>query len=410
MKTWIDIPQDSDFSIHNIPFGIASHGGRPFVASRIGDDVINLKEIARTGFFSGLVDDVSVFDQPVLNPFIGLGKMITNQVRLRLLETLTDDHSPIRNSDKIFIAADEVTMHLPVSIGDYTDFYSSIEHASNVGSMFRDPANALLPNWRHLPVGYHGRSSSIMLSGMPVRRPYGQTKAKDAENPVFGPTKRLDFELEIGFIIGKETAIGESISTATAEDYIFGLVMFNDWSARDIQQWEYVPLGPFLAKNFASSISPWIVTMEALHPFRCEGPRQVPPVLPYLECHGHRNFDVQLQVAITPEDNMETIVSHSNFKYMYWNMCQQLAHHTSNGCNVRVGDLMASGTISGPNAGSFGSMLELSWNGANPVMLTDGLRRTFIEDGDTVTMRGWAEKNGLRVGFGSLHNKVLPAV
>jgi fumarylacetoacetase len=410
MKTWIDIPQDSDFSIHNIPFGIASNGGKPFVASRLGDHVINLNEVAKTGFFKGMVDDLSVFDQPVLNPFIALGKDVTTKVRLRLLETLTEDHSPLRKSENMLIKADRVKMHLPVAIGDYTDFYSSIEHATNVGTMFRDPANALLPNWRHLPVGYHGRSSSIIVSGTPVKRPNGQTKPKDADNPVFGPSKRLDFELEIGFIIGKETQIGESIPTAQAEDYIFGLTLFNDWSARDIQQWEYVPLGPFLGKNFASSMSPWIITIEALHPFRCEGPMQVPPALPYLECHGLRNFDIHLQVAITPEDNVETVVSHSNFKYMYWNMCQQLAHHTSNGCNVRVGDLMASGTISGPNAGSFGSMLELSWNGANPVLLSDGLKRSFIEDGDTVTLRGWAEKDGLRVGFGALSNTILPAV
>jgi fumarylacetoacetase len=410
MKTWLDIPVDSDFSIHNIPFGIASDGGKPFVASRLGDHVINLNEVARTGFFKGMVDDLSVFDQPVLNPFIALGKSVTNKVRLKLLETLTDDQSPLRKSENIVIPADRVKMHLPVTIGDYTDFYSSIEHATNVGMMFRDPANALLPNWRHLPVGYHGRSSSITVSGTPVRRPKGQTKLKDAENPEFGPTKKLDFELELGFVIGKETSIGESIATTNAEDYIFGLALFNDWSARDIQNWEYVPLGPFLAKNFASSLSPWIVTLEALAPYRCEGPRQVPPVLPYLEYRGLRNFDIHLEVAIIPEDKMGTTVSNSNFKYMYWNMCQQLAHHTSNGCNVRVGDLMASGTISGPNAGSYGSMLELSWNGANPVLLDDGLKRTFIEDGDTVTLRGWAEREGLRIGFGSLTNQVLPAV
>ena len=409
MKTWINVPENSDFSIHNIPFGIASVGGNPFVASRLGDHVINLNAVAETGFFKGIVVDNSVFDQPLLNPFIALGKKITNAVRLRLLETLTEEQSPIRKVDNVFIPVDRVKMHLPVAIGDYTDFYSSIEHATNVGMMFRDPANALLPNWRHLPVGYHGRSSSISVSGTPVRRPKGQAKPKDADNPVFGPSKRLDFELEIGFVIGKETQIGESIPTSQAEDYIFGLTLFNDWSARDIQNWEYVPLGPFLGKNFASSMSPWIVTLEALLPFRCEGPVQMPPVLPYLEYHGLRNFDIQLEVSITPTDQVETVVTHSNFKHLYWNMAQQLAHHTSNGCNVRIGDLMASGTISGPNAGSFGSMLELSWNGAHPVLLADGLNRTFIEDGDTVTLRGWAEKEGLRVGFGILSNTILPA-
>jgi len=409
MKTWISIPENSDFSIHNIPFGIASNGGKPFVASRLGDQVINLKAVADTGFFRGIVDDISVFDQPVLNPFIALGKSVTNQVRLRLLETLTEEQSPLKKEGNIVIPISQVQMHLPIAIGDYTDFYSSIEHATNVGTMFRDPANALLPNWRHLPVGYHGRSSSITVSGTPVRRPKGQMKPKDADAPVFGPTKRLDFELEMGFIIGKETQIGDSIATSQAEDYIFGLALFNDWSARDIQNWEYVPLGPFLGKNFASSMSPWIVTLEALFPFRCEGPMQMPPVLPYLEYHGLKNFDIQLEVGLVTKDNMETIVSHSNFKHLYWNMCQQLAHHTCNGCNVRVGDLMASGTISGPNSGSFGSMLELSWNGANPVMLDNGEKRAFIEDGDTIRMRGWAEKDGMRVGFGLLSNEVIAA-
>jgi fumarylacetoacetase len=409
MNSWLDIADDSDFSLHNIPFGICNAGGAPFVATRVGDHVINLFAWHQAGAFSGLVEDANVFNQSVLNPFIALGKETTMNVRQQIQSLLTDNNAGVRHVQGAVHPIASVQVHLPVAIGDYTDFYSSMEHATNVGMMFRDPANALLPNWKHLPVGYHGRSSSIVISGTPVKRPHGQTKAADDENPKFGPTKRLDFELEIGFIIGKETQIGDTISVDDAEDHIFGLVLFNDWSARDIQQWEYVPLGPFLAKNFASAMSGWVVTLEALDHFRTEGPVQFPPVLPYLEYHGLRNYDIQLQVAITPADNVETIVSHSNFKYMYWNMCQQLAHHTSNGCNVRVGDLMASGTISGPNAGSFGSMLELSWGGKNPVMLEDGLRRTFIEDGDTVTLRGWAEHQGVRVGFGEVVNKVLPA-
>ena len=409
MNSWLTIPSDSDFSLHNIPFGICNAGGSPFVATRVGDHVINLAAWQQAGAFSGIVEDASVFNHPVLNPFIGLGKETTMNVRQQIQSLLTDDNASVRNVQGAIHPIATVEVHLPVAIGDYTDFYSSMEHATNVGMMFRDPANALLPNWKHLPVGYHGRSSSIVVSGTPVKRPNGQTKAADDENPKFGPTKRLDFELEIGFIIGKETQVGDTIRVDEAEDYIFGLVLFNDWSARDIQQWEYVPLGPFLAKNFASSMSPWVVTLEALDQFSREGPVQFPPVLPYLEHHGLRNYDIHLQVAITPADNVETIVSHSNFKYMYWSMCQQLGHHTSNGCNVRVGDLMASGTISGPNAGSFGSMLELSWGGKNPVMLEDGLRRTFIEDGDTVTLRGWAEHQGVRVGFGEVVNKVLPA-
>jgi fumarylacetoacetase len=405
----IEIPTNSDFSIHNIPFGICSNGGNPFVATRVGDHVINLFAWQQVGAFQGIVDDMTIFDQSTLNPFIRLGKAVTSQVREKIQTLLADESALVHQSFGAVIPVRDVIVHMPVAIGDYTDFYSSMEHATNVGMMFRDPANALLPNWKHLPVGYHGRSSSIVVSGTPVKRPKGQTKAADEDNPRFGPTKRLDFELEIGFIIGKETAMGDTISVEDAEDYIFGLVLFNDWSARDIQAWEYVPLGPFLAKNFASAMSPWVVTLEALEHFRCEGPAQFPPVLPYLEYSGLKNYDIELQVAITPDDNVETVVTHSNFKYMYWNMCQQLAHQTSNGCNVRVGDLMASGTISGPNAGSFGSMLELSWGGKNPVMMTDGLKRTFIEDGDTVTMRGWAEHQGVRVGFGEVVNKVLPA-
>jgi fumarylacetoacetase len=295
-------------------------------------------------------------------------------------------------------------------VGDYTDFYSSMEHATNVGKMFRDPANALLPNWKHLPVGYHGRASSIFVSGTPFHRPKGQSKAPDAELPTFGPTKLLDFELEMAFVIGKENKLGESIPTDKAEEFIFGLVLFNDWSARDIQAWEYVPLGPFLAKNFFSSVSPWIVTLEALEPFRTQGPIQDPKVLPYLEYSGQKNYDIHLDVYIQPENGEENKVCHSNFKYMYWNMCQQLAHHTINGCNVRIGDMMASGTISGPTEDSFGSMLEITWRGTKPVKLKDGSERKFINDYDTVIMRGYAEKDGLRIGFGEVKNKVLPAV
>ncbi|MEL6483870.1 MAG: fumarylacetoacetase, partial [Bacteroidota bacterium] len=296
-----------------------------------------------------------------------------------------------------------------VYVGDYTDFYSSIEHATNVGKMFRDPENALLPNWKHIPVGYHGRASSIVVSGEPIRRPNGQTLPKDSKTPVFGPSQRLDFELEMGFICGANTNMGETISTQNAEDHIFGLVLFNDWSARDIQKWEYVPLGPFLAKNFASSISPWIVTLEALEPFRVAGPSQEPKVLPYLEYEGQKNYDIDLEVGISPEGAEEKVVCKSNFKYMYWNMVQQLAHHTVNGCNINVGDMMASGTISGKEDDSFGSMLELAWMGTKPVAMKDGSERKFIQDGDTVTMRGYAQKGDIRVGFGEVSAKVLPA-
>jgi fumarylacetoacetase len=409
MNSWIDIPANSDFSIYNIPFGIASKDKNPFVCTRIGDQVIDLYKVASTGFFKGLVEDVEVFNRSTLNDFIALGKPVTNEVRLRLQKTFSDPDSPFKQQSDIFSPFRNVKMHLPVAIGDYTDFYSSIEHATNVGKMFRDPENALLPNWRHLPIGYHGRSSSIVISGTPVRRPNGQTKPKDADVPVFGPTQRLDFELEMGFIIGKETNIGETIPMHKTEDHIFGLVLFNDWSARDIQAWEYVPLGPFLAKNFASAMAPWVVTLEALNDFRVKGPEQQPPVLPYLQYEGLKNYDIELEVLITPKNGDSEIISRSNFKYMYWNMCQQLAHHTSNGCNVRIGDLMASGTISGPDQGSLGSMLEISQGGKNPVTLKNGEKRAFIHDGDTVTLRGWAEKEGRRVGFGEVYNPIESA-
>jgi fumarylacetoacetase len=309
----------------------------------------------------------------------------------------------------VLIKTKEVEMLLPVKIGDYTDFYSSIEHATNVGKMFRDPENALLPNWRHLPVGYHGRASSIVVSGTPIHRPKGQFKDANMDKPAFGPSRSMDFELELAFITGKSTQLGESIATQEAEDYIFGMVLFNDWSARDIQAWEYVPLGPFLGKNFGSSISAWVVPLEALEPFRLAGPVQEPEVLPYLSCSKAHNFDIQLEVWLQPDGKEASKICTSNFKYMYWNMAQQLAHHTVNGCNVNIGDVMASGTISGPTEDSFGSLLELSWKGTRPLTLATGESRTFIQDNDTVFMRGYSEKDGIRVGFGEVRGKLLPA-
>ena len=301
-------------------------------------------------------------------------------------------------------------MQLPVQVGDYTDFYASKEHATNVGIMFRGKENALMPNWLHLPVGYHGRSSSIITTDIPVRRPKGQTLPVGAKSPIFGPSKAVDFELEMAFITTDANDLGDPIPIEDAEDYIFGLVLFNDWSARDIQRWEYVPLGPFLGKNFASSISPWIVTLDALEPFRVESPTQNPIPLDYLQYQGKKSFDISLEVAIKPENNKETVVSRSNFKYMYWNMAQQLAHHTVNGCPVNAGDMMGSGTISGPTPDSYGSMLELSWKGEKPLLLSDGLKRKFINDNDTVILRGHSEKNGLRIGFGEVKTKLLPSI
>ncbi len=407
---WVSIPEKSDFSIHNIPFGIFSDTDTTKrVGIAIGDQILDLSKAAKLGVFDALNFDTSVFTNAVLNPFIALGKATTNAVREQIQNELTNENSVLKGYDTVLIAQKEAQMHLPVFIGDYTDFYSSIEHATNVGKMFRDPENALLPNWRHIPVGYHGRASSIAVSGVDLHRPMGQTMPPGAEAPVYGPSKRVDFELEMGFIIGKQTQLGETITTKDAEDYIFGKVILNDWSARDVQKWEYVPLGPFLAKNFGSTISPWVVTMEALAPFKVAGPKQEPKVLPYLEATTDGNIDIALQVAIANKNGEETVVSNSNFKYMYWSMAQQLAHHTMNGCNMNVGDLMGSGTISGKTEDSYGSLLEITWGGKNPLILNDGSERKFVEDHDTVIMRGHAEKGDIRVGFGEVRCTILPA-
>lgn len=415
LKSWVEVKPGSDFPIQNLPFGIfktADTDARAGVA--IGEYILDLAEIASAGLFNLSLEQKVSFSHPMLNPFIDMGKSTTNAVRERISDLLNSENSELRDNAelraKALIKQSDAEMQKPLWILNYTDFYSSKEHATNVGIMFRDPANALLPNWKHLPVGYHGRPSSIVVSGTPIHRPKGQTKADDAPTPSFGPSKLLDFELEMGFITGKRTKLGTSISTAEAEDYIFGMVLFNDWSARDIQKWEYVPLGPFLAKNFGSTMSPWIVTMEALEPFRIESPTQEPEVLPYLKFEGKKNFDINLEVEIIPENGKGKTVSRSNFKYMYWNMAQQLAHHTSNGCNIQVGDLYASGTISGPTPDSYGSMLEISWQGKNPITMPDGTERKFILDNDTVVMKGYCEKDGVRIGFGECSGKILPAL
>lgn len=415
MKSFVEYSADSDFSIHNIPFGVAVFN-KEYIGccTRIGDQIVDLATLYDFGYFEeieGLIDNV--FEAYTLNEFIELGKPITNAVRLKIQELLQEDSILSKDEKTIeeaFYDLDKVKMMMPVHIPNYTDFYSSIEHATNVGKMFRDPDNALLPNWKHLPVGYHGRASSIVVSGTEINRPKGQMKPADVEKPVFGPCKQLDFELEMAFIINKNTEMGESISTKEAEDAIFGMVIFNDWSARDIQSWEYVPLGPFLAKNFGSSVSPWVVTLEALEPFRTSSPIQDPEVLDYLKFEGNKNYDINLEVYIQPENGDQNLISESNYKHMYWNMTQQLAHHTVNGCNVEVGDMYASGTISGSDPKSFGSMLELTWRGQNPIKLNNGEERKFIDDNDTVTMKAWAEKDGIRVGFGEVSGKIIPAI
>lgn len=415
LKSWVDVPENSDFPIQNLPFGIfKTQSSSPRIGVAIGESVIDLALLNKLGYFEKLKIDNAVFTNQYLNDFIALGKSTTSAVRERVSELLNIENTELQNNkeakDKVLHSMRNVQMLMPVFVRDYTDFYSSIDHATNVGTMFRDPNNALLPNWKHLPVGYHGRASSITISGTNFHRPKGQTKPADAENPVFGPSKLLDFELEVAFIIGKPTQMGETISTDKADEHIFGLVLFNDWSARDIQTWEYVPLGPFLAKNFASTISPWIVTLDALEPYRVEGYKQEPKVLPYLEYAGNKNLDINLEVYIKPENAEETRVCKSNYRYMYWTMEQQLAHHTVNGCNINIGDMMASGTISGPNPDSFGSMLEITWRGTKPVKMNDGTERKFINDNDTVIIKGYCDKNGVRIGFGDCSAKVLPAL
>ena len=412
MNTWIEIPKNSDFSIYNLPFGIFStNKNSKRVGIAIGNNIIDLLACNELDIFKDLNINNNVFENNFLNDFINLGKNKTNKVREIIQQQLTDESSKIKMSSVVIIPMDEAEMHLPVKVGDYTDFYSSIEHATNIGSMFRDPSNPLLPNWRHLPVGYHGRASSIIVSGIDIFRPQGQVMPIDSDKPVFTSSKRIDFELEMGYIIGKNSSLGSSITTDDADNYIFGKVLFNDWSARDIQKWEYVPLGPFLGKSFASSISPWVVTIEALDNFRVAGPIQNPEVLDYLKFNGLKNYDINLSVSILPEKtNIETIVCKSNFKYMYWNMSQQIAHHTINGCNLNVGDMMASGTISGKSKDSYGSMLELSWGGKKNIELNDGSSRTFIEDYDSVIMRGYCEKDNIRVGFGEVKSKLLPSI
>lgn len=407
LKSWVDVPPGSDFPIQNLPFGIfKTRYLSPVAGVAIGEMVIDLVYLQENGFLDGLGLPPGVFNQPHLNGFLSLGRKKSGEVRQRLSELLRHDNAALRDNkaarEIALIPMSEVQMQMPVRVPNYTDFYSSEQHATNVGSMFRDPKNALLPNWKHLPVAYHGRASSIVVSGTPITRPKGQVKSANDVAPVLSQTSKLDFELEVAFITSSNTSLGKSISVSEAQDHIFGFVLFNDWSARDIQQWEYVPLGPFLAKNFGSTISPWVVTLDALEPFMTDGPKQDPAVLPYLSFEGSKNFDVKLEVSIN-----DTVVSKSNFKHLYWNVFQQLAHHTINGCNIQVGDMYASGTISGPEPDSFGSMLELTWNGQNPIRLSDGSTRKFIEDGDTVVIRGYCEKAGVRIGFGECRGKIM---
>ncbi len=416
LKSFIPVDPSSDFPIQNLPFGIFSTRQSPElrVGVAIGEWVLDLAQLEKIDLLTP--GSQPVFNKSALNDFIALGQSVWRSTRAQISLLLRDDHARIRDDAELrasaLIPMHEAIMHLPITVSGYTDFYSSKEHATNVGSMFRDPANALLPNWLHLPVGYNGRASSVVVSGTEIRRPMGQVKPPSADQPLFAACAKLDFELETAFIVGANTALGETVSVDDAEAMMFGMVLLNDWSARDIQQWEYVPLGPFNAKTFATSISPWVVTMEALEPFRVPGPIQEPEPLPYLRQSGDHSFDIQLAVELqTTACEQPSTICNTNYRAMYWSMAQQLAHHTISGCNVRVGDLMASGTISGTQTDSFGSLLELSWNGQRPVTLSDGqTKRSFLEDGDVVTLRGACVGAHYRCGFGAVSGRIIPAL
>ena len=417
MKSFIEIKSNSDFPIQNLPYGIfyTSENHSKRAGTAIGEYILDLDAAEKNGLFEKKTfTGKDIFNTGSLNKFMSLGKNVWSEVRKAITELLDENNPLLRNNENLrsecLILQKDATLCMPSEIGDYTDFYSSKDHATNVGIMFRGKENALMPNWLHLPVAYHGRASSVVLSGTDIIRPKGQTKADDAETPSFGSSRLLDFELEMGFFIGTGNELGNPIRIENAEEHIFGMVLVNDWSARDIQKWEYVPLGPFLAKNFATSISPWIVTMEALEPFKTKSEIQDPEPLPYLKRVNENSYDIKLDVILkTPGSEKEEILSESNFKYMYWDMCQQLAHHTVTGCNMRPGDLLASGTISGPEKGTYGSLLEITWRGSEPVKLSNGDELKFLRDGDELIIRGYCEKDGLRIGFGEVTGKILPS-
>ncbi|PWK14538.1 fumarylacetoacetate hydrolase [Psychrobacter immobilis] len=420
LTSFIDIAADSDFSIHNLPYGIfsdtkdAADNNKRRAGVAIGEYVLDLAVLEAEGLLS--LEGGPYFDQATLNVFIDSGRDNWTQARSTIQTLLSSASNTLRDNQdlqkKALFNQADVTMHLPVHVPGFTDFYSSKEHATNVGTMFRDPNNALLPNWTEMPVGYNGRASTVIVSGTDVIRPSGQLKPNADDRPIFSACKRLDFELETAFVVGKGNSIGQPIAVDNASEHIFGMVLLNDWSARDIQKWEYVPLGPFNAKTFASEVSPWIVTMDALAPFKTACPTQEPKPLAYLnEKDSNNSYDIHLSVELLPENSdSATVVCETNFKYMYWSMAQQLTHHTITGCKVEVGDMMGSGTISGPTPDSYGSMLEIAWNATKPVTLKGGETRSFIEDGDTVIMKGYSEKDGIRVGFGEVRGKVLPAL
>lgn len=416
IKSFIEVAASSHFPIQNLPYGAyETEDGEIHLCSAIGDFIIDLYEMDEEGFFDGTsLQDQYVFQEESLNYFMSLGKDVWDEARLKLQELLSEGHAFLRDNEylreKIFKPMKEVHLVLPVQIGDYTDFYSSEQHAFNVGKMFRGAENALMPNWKYLPVGYHGRASSVVVSGSDLYRPKGQILPADSDTPIFAPCKLLDFELEMGFFTGPGNELGEPIPVTDAENHIFGLSLVNDWSARDIQKWEYQPLGPFLAKNWATSISPWIIPIQALEPFEIPCEEQDPKPLEYLHQENRSTFDIQLEVYLFNKNLTEPHkICTSNFKNLYWTMAQQLAHHSITGCNIQPGDLYASGTISGVTEDSYGSLLELSWKGTKALELPSGEKRTFIEDGDEVIMTGFAQGEGYRIGFGEVRGKILPA-
>ena len=417
LKSFIDVAPESHFPIQNLPFGIFKPGQeRARVGVAIGEFVLDLSVLEELGHFQGPeFQGRPVFSEDALNGFLSLGRPAWKKAREVIQKLLAAETSTLRDDaalrGRALHAQKDVTMQLPARIGDYTDFYSSYHHAHNVGTMLRGPENALMPNWKWLPVAYHGRASSIVVSGADVRRPHGQTKPPDAPAPVFGPSRSFDYELETAFLIGPGNAQGQPVPIDQATDHIFGLVLMNDWSARDVQAWEYQPLGPFLAKNFCTSISPWVVMLEALQPFRKPLPPQDPAPLAYLRAANDFTYDIQLEARLqTASMAAPHVITRTNFQNLYWSIAQQLAHHTANGCNLQSGDLLASGTISGPTEESRGCMLELTWRGANPLTLPSGETRKWLEDGDTLTVTGWAQGDGYRVGFGEVSGQVMPAL
>ncbi|KAF5742125.1 fumarylacetoacetase [Tripterygium wilfordii] len=398
LKSFVQVQPDSHFPIQNLPYGVfrpeSGSTARPGVA--IGDYVLDLSEIARDGLFDGpALKGSDCFLQPNLNKFLAMGRPAWKEARATLQKLLAATEPTLRDNatlrQKALVPMEKVEMLLPAVIGDYTDFFASMHHAKNCGLIFRGPQNPINPNWFHLPIAYHGRASSIVISGTDIIRPRGQGHPTANSGPYFGPSLKLDFELEMAAIVGPGNELGRPVDVNEAADHIFGLVLMNDWSARDIQAWEYVPLGPFLGKSFGTTISPWIVTLDALEQFACDAAKQDPAPLPYLTEKISKNYDISLEVEIKPAGHEAScVVTRSNFKHLYWTVTQQLAHHTISGCNLRPGDLLGTGTISGPEPDSYGCLLELTWNGQKPLTL-NGTARKFLEDGDEVIFTGFCK-------------------